>query len=71
MRKFVPLILAVAGFVIMIVATCDYVFNVNDLDTYLFIVGLLVLIAGYVLTMKAVRDESAVEESSGRRNRKG
>ncbi len=56
MQKFVPLILAVAGFIVMVVATCDYVFNVNDFDTYIFILGLVALIAGYILTMKAVRD---------------
>ena len=66
MRNIVPLILAVAGFIVMVAATCDYVFNVNDFDTYVFIAGLVALIAGYVLTLKASRDTPA----SGRGSRK-
>ena len=71
MRNFVPLILAIAGIIVMVVAACDYVANVNDFDTYIFIAGLALLVIGYVLTMKAAREAVSAEESSIRSKRKG
>lgn len=71
MRNFVPLILAIAGIVVMVAASCDYVANVNDFDTYIFIAGLALLVLGYVLTMKAAREAVPAEEISARRKRKG
>ncbi len=63
MRNIVPLILSVAGIIIMIAATLDYVFNFNDFDTYIFIAGLILLIVGYVLTLKAFKEAPEPEES--------
>ena len=67
MRNILPLVLAVAGFAVMLAATCDYVLNVGGYDTYLFIAGLAAMIAGYILTMKAAKESEAEESGSGRR----
>ena len=63
--------MAVAGIIVMVAALCDYVANVNDFDTYIFIAGLALLIIGYVLTMKAAREAVPAEEVSACRKRKG
>ena len=56
MRTIVYLLLVIAGFVMMLAAACDYILNVGSFDTYVFVLGVALFVAGYVLTMKLVRD---------------
>ncbi len=56
MRLSVPLVLSLAGFVVMIAAACDYIIGFNWFDTPVFVAGLAILAVGRVMTLRALKE---------------
>ncbi|MBO4763832.1 MAG: hypothetical protein J5485_04365 [Candidatus Methanomethylophilaceae archaeon] len=59
--------MALAGFVVMIIAACDYIANVGPYDTVAFIAGAVVTAVGYYMTVKTMRAESERSDASAER----